>query len=511
MKVTIAQINPKTLDFEYNFSLIQEKLKETDVDSLIIFPELSLSGSPLYDSISYNDAYKKSIQYADKLSELKKDFIFGLPIAQNEEKLNALAFIENGELKAISTKKNLNRFDKGFSLGEGFCTIEYKKQTIAFGFLEDLDEYLKKQDKADLIICSSNILFTPETQKELLTSLQPKIRKAKTPIVLVNRCGAEASYIFNGSSFFMLSNGDLSKELPLFEESSLQIDTQKTEKYTISPLSRIEKMYHAAILGIKDYFRKNNIKKALIGLSGGIDSALVVVLAVEALGKENVIGVLLPSEYSTSHSITDAKASAENLGIQHYTIPIKETFTSALKALLPVFEGREPNVAEENIQSRIRGMILMGIANKIGAALLNTTNKSELSVGYGTLYGDTSGAVGALGDIFKTDVWEMSRWINRNKEIIPQNSIIKPPSAELRPDQKDTDSLPDYDILDKVLFLHLEQRLNRDELIAQGFESAVVDKILRLVKINEWKRHQAAPPLRMSNSALGIERIMPIS
>ena len=309
----------------------------------------------------------------------------------------------------------------------------------------------------------------------------------------------------------MLSNGDLSKELPLFEESSLQIDTQKTEKYTQSPLCRIEKMYHAAILGIKDYFRKNNIKKALLGLSGGIDSALVVVLAVEALGKENVIGVLLPSEYSTSHSITDAKASAENLGIEYYTIPIKETFTSALKALGPIFEGKEPNVAEENLQSRIRGMILMGIANKIGAALLNTTNKSELSVGYGTLYGDTNGAIGALGDIFKTDVWEMSRWINRNEEIIPQNSIIKAPSAELRPDQKDTDSLPDYDILDKVLFLHLEQRLSREEIINQGFESNTVDKILRLVKINEWKRNQVAPLLRMSNSALGIERIMPIS
>ena len=174
-------------------------------------------------------------------------------------------------------------------------------------------------------------------------------------------------------------------------------------------------------------------------------------------------------------------------------------------------EGKEPNVAEENLQSRIRGMILMGIANKIGAALLNTTNKSELSVGYGTLYGDTNGAIGALGDIFKTDVWEMSRWINRNEEIIPQNSIIKAPSAELRPDQKDTDSLPDYDILDKVLFLHLEQRLSREEIINQGFESNTVDKILRLVKINEWKRNQVAPLLRMSNSALGIERIMPIS
>lgn len=511
MKVTIAQINPKTLDFEYNFSLIQEKLKETDVDSLIIFPELSLSGSPLYDSISYNDTYKKSIQYADKLSELKKDFIFGLPIAQNEEKLNALAFIENGELKAIATKKNLNRFDKGFSSGEGFCTIEYKKQTIAFGFLEDLDDYLKKQDKADLIICTSNILFTPETQKEVLTSLQPKIRKAKVPIVLANRCGAEGSYIFNGSSFFMLSNGDLSKELALFEESTLQIETQKTEKYAISPLSRIEKMCHAAILGIKDYFRKNNIKKALIGLSGGIDSALVGVLAVEALGKDNVIGVLLPSEYSTSHSITDAKASAENLGIEHHIIPIKDTFSTALTALSPIFEGREPNVAEENLQSRIRGMILMGIANKIGAAVLNTTNKSELSVGYGTLYGDTNGALGTIGDIFKTDVWEMSRWINRNKEIIPWNSITKAPSAELRPDQKDTDSLPDYDVLDKVLYLYLEQNKSKEEIINQGIDSQIVNKILRLVKINEWKRHQVAPPLRMSNSALGVERIMPIS
>lgn len=511
MKVTIAQINPKTLDFEYNFSLIQEKLKETDVDSLVIFPELALSGSPLYDATKYIETSQESILFAEKLSEEKKDFIFGLPIQQAGELLNSLAFIENGELKALATKKNLSRFDKGFSSGEGFSLVEYKKQTIAFGFLEDLDDFLQKQDKSDLIICCSNILFTPETQKDLLTSLQPKIRKAHTPIILVNRSGAEGSYIYNGSSFFMLANGDLSKELPLFEEKKLQIDTQKADKYNQSPLCRIEKMYHASILGIKDYFRKNNIKKALLGLSGGIDSALVVVLAVEALGKDNVIGVLLPSEYSTSHSITDAKASAENLGIEHHIIPIKDTFFTALTALSPIFEGREPNVAEENLQSRIRGMILMGIANKIGAAVLNTTNKSELSVGYGTLYGDTNGALGTIGDIFKTDVWEMSRWINRNKEIIPWNSITKAPSAELRPDQKDTDSLPDYDVLDKVLYLYLEQNKSKEEIINQGIDSQIVNKILRLVKINEWKRHQVAPPLRMSNSALGVERIMPIS
>lgn len=511
MKVSISQINPKTLDFEYNFRVIQEKLQESDVDSLVVFPELSLSGSPLYDSTIYNSTYQQSLQFAEKLSQEKKDFIFGFPLQQNQETLNTLAFVENGELKALSTKKNLNKFDKGFNKGEGFTSIEYKKQSIAFGFLEDLDDYLQKQDKSDLIICCSNILFTPETQKELLTSLQPKIRKAKTPIVLVNRIGAEGSYIFNGSSFYMLSNGDLSKQLPLFEEQTLQIDTQKTEKYNQSPLCRIEKMYHAAVLGIKDYFRKNNIKKAVIGLSGGIDSALVVVLAVEALGKENVIGVLLPSEYSTSHSVTDAKASAERLGIEYHIIPIKENFNAALTSLQPIFEGKEPNVAEENLQSRIRGVILMGIANKVGAGVLNTTNKSELSVGYGTLYGDTNGAIGTLGDIFKTDVWEMSRWINRNEEIIPWNSITKAPSAELRPDQKDTDSLPEYDVLDKVLYLHLEQRKSREEIINEGIDPQIVDKILRLVKINEWKRHQVAPALRMSNSALGIDRIMPIS
>lgn len=511
MKITISQINPKTLGFEYNYKLIQEKLKESDVDSLVVFPELSLSGSPLYDSASYRQTHQDSIKYADKLTELKKDFIFGLPIHENGETFNALAFVENGELKALSTKKNLGRFDKGFTSGEGFTSIEYKKQTIAFGFLEDLDEYLKKEDKSDLIICSSNVLFTPEAQKDLLTSLQPKIRKAHKPIILVNRCGAEGSYIFNGSSFFMLANGDLSKQLSLFEEESLQIDSTKADKYTQSPLSRIEKLYHAAILGIRDYFHKNNIKKALLGLSGGIDSALVVVLAVEALGKDNVIGILLPSEYSTSHSITDAKASAEKLGIEHYVIPIKESFDTALTALQPIFEGKEPNVAEENLQSRIRGLIIMGIANKIGAAVLNTTNKSELAVGYGTLYGDTNGAIGTLGDIYKTDVWEMSRWINRNEEIIPWNSINKAPSAELRPDQKDTDSLPDYDLLDKTLYLHLEERKSREEIINEGIDPQIVDKILRLVKINEWKRNQVAPALRMSNSALSIDRIMPIS
>lgn len=511
MKITISQINPKTLDFKYNFTLIQERLQESDVDSLVIFPELALSGSPLYDATKYTQTYEDSLSFAETLSQEKKDFIFGLPIHQNGELFNSLAFIENGELKALSTKKKLNQFDKGFTQGEGFASIEYKKQTIAFGFLEDLEEFLKKEDKSDIIICCSNVLFTPERQKDLLTSLQPKIRKAKTPIILVNRCGAEGSYIFNGSSFFMLANGDLSKELPLFEEKNLQIDTEKTDKYNQSPLARIEKLYQAAILGIRDYFHKNNIKKAIIGLSGGIDSALVVVLAVEALGKENVIGILLPSEYSTSHSITDAKASAENLGIEYHTIPIKENFNTALKSLQPIFEGKEPNVAEENLQSRIRGLIIMGIANKIGAAVLNTTNKSELSVGYGTLYGDTNGAIGTIGDIYKTDVWEMSKWINRNEEIIPWNSITKAPSAELRPDQKDTDSLPDYDILDKILFLHLEQSKSRQEIINEGIDSQTVDKVLRLVKINEWKRHQVAPALKMSNSALGIDRIMPIS
>ncbi len=263
-------------------------------------------------------------------------------------------------------------------------------------------------------------------------------------------------------------------------------------------------------MGINNYFNKLGFTKAILGLSGGIDSALTLALAVEALGSKNVRAILLPSQFSSDHSIKDAEDLAKNLGVPYDIIPIEESYKSFDKTLEAVFKGTEFNIAEENIQARIRGLILMALSNKFGYILLNTSNKSEAAVGYGTLYGDMNGGLSVLGDVYKMEVFEMSRYINREKEIIPWNTITKPPSAELRPNQKDSDSLPDYDILDEILFQYIEKRKGPNELIQMGFEKSVVERILKLVNTNEYKRYQTPPMLRVSPKAFGMGRRMPI-
>jgi NAD+ synthase (glutamine-hydrolysing) len=263
-------------------------------------------------------------------------------------------------------------------------------------------------------------------------------------------------------------------------------------------------------MGIRDYFEKLGFKKAILGLSGGIDSALVLCLAAEALGKENVLSLLLPSGFSSEHSVADSIALCNNLGTKYETVPIENTFQSFRETLSPWFKDLPFNVAEENMQARTRGVLLMAFSNKFGYILLNTTNKSEAAVGYGTLYGDMCGGLAVLGDVYKTQVYELARYINRNGEIIPENIITKAPSAELRPNQKDSDSLPEYDVLDKILFQYIEKRQGPKELVAMGFDKTLVDRVLKLVNSNEWKRHQAPPILRVSPKAFGIGRRMPI-
>src|SRR5687768_4065331 len=273
---------------------------------------------------------------------------------------------------------------------------------------------------------------------------------------------------------------------------------------------KIPLVHDAIILGLKDYFGKLGLKRAILGLSGGIDSAITAVLATRALGKENVRGVLMPSEYSTSHSVEDAKALAENLGIRYDIIPIKRPYNSFLKILDDVLEDKPFDVTEENIQARCRAIILMAIANKHGNVLLNTTNKSEFSVGYGTLYGDLAGGLSVLGDVYKTEIYKLANYINKNELIIPQNSISKAPSAELRPDQKDSDSLPEYAVLDPILYMYIEHRQGPQEIIEMGYDEALVKRILKLVNTSEFKRHQTAPVLRVSPKAFGVGRRMPI-
>jgi NAD+ synthase (glutamine-hydrolysing) len=307
--------------------------------------------------------------------------------------------------------------------------------------------------------------------------------------------------------------GIIADELPFFEPCLRCYDLEDIEKISsdnVQPKEKMSLIHDALVVGVRDYFEKLGFKKAILGLSGGIDSALTAVLAARALGPENVEVLLMPSQFSSDHSINDAVELAKNLGIKHHIIPIKPGYDVFDSMLEPVFGSLPFGLAEENIQARCRGVLLMAMSNKFGHILLNTSNKSEAAVGYGTLYGDMCGGLSVIGDLYKTEVFELSRFINRTKEIIPINTIIKPPSAELRPDQKDSDSLPAYEILDEILFEYIEKRLGPEEIIANGFDPALVRRILRLVNINEFKRYQTPPMLRVSSKAFGMGRRMPI-
>ena len=512
MKVNISQLNYKTLNCGANTDMIKEVLAKSNNDVLNIFGELALCGSPLFDASKDKDLYKETSLCGEQLLKEKKSFIVGT-VAKGEQDLryNALVFVDKGEVVGLATKRNLTRFDDNFTIGNGLELIKYEGKNIVFGFLSDLENFVKKNLKADVVILCSNELFDKDDKDETISTLSFYARQLKTKIVYVNRIGAEGCYIFNGSSFIMNERGEVCERLPMFEQGSIFAETDNIKAKTFQPLCYEEKIFKAGVLGLRDYFTKNNIKKAVIGLSGGIDSAVAVVFGKEALGKDNVIGVLMPSKYSSDHSVNDAEVSADNLGIKRYTIPIQDIFEASLHTMQPIFEGTEPNTAEENLQARARMMIVMAIGNKIGAAMLNTSNKSESAVGYGTLYGDDSGAISVLGDLYKTDVYRVARWINKDKEIIPWNSINKAPSAELRFNQKDSDTLPEYDDLDKVLVDYIDKGLSRSELMNKGYEESLINRVLHLFKINEWKRHQEAPALRYSKTCFTTDYKKPIS
>ena len=311
----------------------------------------------------------------------------------------------------------------------------------------------------------------------------------------------------------MSPSGAVFDEMPYFKEELKYYDLDDVMSGDTDRVQRKEKLeliHDALLLGLRDYFGKLGFTKATLGLSGGIDSAVTAVLASRALGPENVRVLLMPSQFSSDHSVNDAVELAENLGIQYDILPIEPTYRSFEKTLEEPFDGLDANVTEENIQARIRGTLLMAISNKFGHILLNTTNKSEMAVGYGTLYGDLCGGLSVIGDVYKTDVFKLARYINKDGEVIPENTITKPPSAELRPDQKDTDSLPEYDVLDPILFEYIEKSQSPEDIIEKGYDANLVRRILKLVNINEFKRYQTAPVLRVSNKSFGMGRRMPI-
>lgn len=518
MKINVVQSNFFSGRLKENVQKVAEVLKsEQSKDALLtVFPANNISGNPLMDKLEYADFHKElntALQDCIALSEDHDAFIIGMPLPVQEKGLcNALVFIQNGAIRAVISKKNLREEEhQYFVKGDGFQMVQFHGENIAIGFYEDLKDLTKLgHEKPDTVICCASQVFDYTKPYKRFYKLQKTVEHLNVPLVLVNRVGGEGSLLFSGGSMALNAMGNVLMQFPYFEEHQQTIDVQLLDDKPVPQKpEQIQLIHDALVMGIRDYFSKTGIKKAVLGLSGGIDSALVVALAVKALGKENVRGVLMPSEFSTSHSVSDSVQLAENLGIQYDVVSIKKAYDVMNELMVPVY-GKSFDVTEENLQARLRGIILMAVSNKTGAGVLNTSNKSEIAVGYGTLYGDMCGALAVIGDLYKTQVYEMSEWINREKEIIPRNIIEKAPSAELRHDQKDCDSLPDYDTLDEILRLYIEEEMGANEIVEEGFDNELVESIVKKVKFNEYKRRQAAPILKVSPRAFGIDRKMPL-
>lgn len=539
MKIAIAQLNYHIGNFDGNVSKMLEAVTwaEEQHADLICFSELATCGYPPRDFLDFDDFIKQCEEAIQRLAAASTDIgiIVGSPsrnpVIEGKDLYNSVFLLHEGEIKFIQNKTLLPTYDvfdeyRYFEPANVWQTIMFKGVRLALTVCEDIwnvgndnplytvcpmDEMMK--DKPDVAINVSASPFNYDHAESRIHVCKANIDRYNIPLFYVNHVGAQTELIFDGGSLVMSPSGEIFEEMIYFEESKKVFDLEEVQQATQSveqPKNKILEIHDALVLGIKDYFGKLGFSKAVIGLSGGIDSAVTTALAVRALGPENVRVLLMPSQFSSDHSVSDAVALAENFGIQHDIIAIKDIYGAFMQELQAVFEDKPFNVTEENIQARARGVLLMALSNKFGNILLNTSNKSEAAVGYGTLYGDMAGGLSVIGDVYKTEVYELARYINKDREMIPENSIVKPPSAELRPNQKDSDSLPEYDILDKILFEYIENQQGPKEIIALGYDETLVRRILRLVNINEFKRYQTAPVLRVSSKAFGMGRRMPI-
>lgn len=553
MKIALAQLNYIIGDFEANVARIKSaiaKAKSEKAD-LIVFAELSICGYPPRDFLEFDHFIKKCREAAEDIAKTCTGIsaIVGCPVVnpkpEGKNLFNAALVLSNGKIIGEVHKSLLPNYDifdeyRYFEPERNTHCVKINGATIALTICEDLwnvDEDplyvscpmdLLVKEKPQLMINIAASPFDYAHAEERKAVLRKNVEKYQLPLIYVNHTGAQTELIFDGGSVALNKNGQLAEELHYFEEdlrfvnfnesdgtlTSLSSNPVRQQTSTSGNLAideqSIANIYHALLLGIKDYFRKQNFSKAILGLSGGIDSAVVSVLAAHALGKENVHVIMMPSQFSSTGSVDDSKELIKNLGISGDILPIKDIFDQYTHSLQPVFKDLPFNLTEENLQARIRGTLLMAESNKFGYILLNTSNKSEIAVGYGTLYGDMCGGISVIGDVYKTQVYALARYINRKEEIIPDAIITKAPSAELRPGQKDSDSLPEYDILDRILFLYIEKRKGPDEIIEAGFDPALVRRVLKLVNTNEYKRHQTPPILRVSSKAFGHGRRMPI-
>jgi NAD+ synthase (glutamine-hydrolysing) len=559
MKIALAQQNYHIGNFEDNTRKIIEGInwaKQQGAD-LVVFSELCVCGYAPRDFLEFNDFISSCYGAIDKIKQ-HADTIGVLvgapdrnPVREGKDLFNAAYFLYEKEIKGVAHKTCLPNYDvfdeyRYFEPAYHWHIIEFKGKKLAVTICEDIwnlgdnplyrncpmDELMKQQPDIMLNLSASPFDYTHVEDRKAIIKLNTA--KYKLPVFYCNCVGSQTEVVFDGGSLVFDKNANLIKQLPLFEEAMevFELKDDGTFNQPVITMAKnlpdaelnpaeldynlcIAEIYNAIVMAIRDYFRKMGFTNAILGSSGGIDSAVTLALACEALGKENVRAVLMPSQYSTVHSVSDAEQLSKNLGNPYDIVPIKNIYKSFLTELKPLYKNSPFGLAEENIQARTRGNLLMAIANKFGYILLNTSNKSELATGYGTLYGDLAGGLGVLGDCYKMQVYALAKYINeRNlpagRQVIPNSIIMKPPSAELRPGQKDADSLPEYSVLDRILYQYIERRQGPKEIKDMGFDAALVNRVLKMVNVNEYKRNQFCPVIRISPKAFGTGRRMPI-
>jgi NAD+ synthase (glutamine-hydrolysing) len=554
LKIYLAQQNYHIGNFDANTNKIISAIREAKEGGgdLIVFSELSICGYPPRDFLEFDDFIDQCMDAIGRIREEADNIgvLVGAPArnprVEGKNLFNAAYFLHNRDIKAIVHKTLLPNYDifdeyRYFEPAFDWNVIPFKGHRLAVTVCEDIwnliddplyrlnpmDELMKQQPTLMVNLSASPFDYVHGEGRR--HTVRENVEKYKLPMIYCNAVGAQTEVVFDGGSMVMAGNGDVVLEMPYFKEDINCVQLGTDGQFSQSVLRRkedipeaenipeifeegrnIDLIHKALITGIRDYFSKMGFRQAIVASSGGIDSAVVLALASEALGAGNVRALLMPSQFSTSHSVSDAEQLSKNLGNKYDTIAIEPIFDAMMEALKPQFSSLPFSIAEENLQSRIRGNLVMAMANKFGYILLNTSNKSELATGYGTLYGDMAGGLGVLGDLYKQQIYQLARYINRKGEVIPVNILEKAPSAELRPGQKDSDSLPDYAIMDAILYQYIERRQGPKEIVAMGNDPALVARILRLVNINEYKRAQFCPIIRVSPKAFGTGRRVPI-
>ena len=548
MKIALAQLNYLVGDFQGNLSRLTEAVREAGARGaqMVVFSELSICGYPPLDLLERKDFIDACLSHLELLArEIDPDMgvLVGgpepNPDSEGKMLFNSVFFLHGGKIRQVFRKSLLPTYDifdeyRYFEPGRESRLLEFKGIRFAVTICEDLwdeqpfeNEYARSRLyrknpleelaglKPDVVINLAASPFSHMKMESKQAIFTGKAKRYGLPVLYCNQVGAQTELIFEGGSMAVHPSGLVWDSLPFFREDMLLVDLEELRGTSPAPEQgvlpdRMEAIRQALTCGIRDYFGKMGFQSATLGMSGGIDSAVTLALAAEALGPENLHILLMPSQYSSTHSVDDSVEMAERLGVKYSILHIEDLFNEFRESLKPLFGDLPEDITEENIQARIRATLLMALSNKFGNILLNTSNKSETAVGYGTLYGDMSGGLSVLGDVYKTDVYLLARHFNAEQDVIPENIINKAPSAELRPDQKDSDSLPPYDLLDQILEAYIERQLPPEKMHALGFDKEQVSRIIALVNQNEYKRYQTPPILRISSKAFGVGRRLPL-